>query len=33
METFGKSGKGPDVMKHFGFHEEYIYQKVKEKWM
>jgi transketolase (EC 2.2.1.1) len=33
METFGKSGKGPEVMKHFGFDEEYIYQKVKEKWM
>ncbi len=33
METFGASGKGEDLMKHFGFDVDSIYEKVKQKWM
>lgn len=32
VEDFGKSGKGEEVMKYFGFDVESIYNKVKQKW-
>ncbi len=32
MDDFGKSGKGDDVMKHFGFDVDSIYSKVKQRW-